>query len=71
MPARLSSDTVFEGGTRYAAQGFDPNDMAVTLALGIPMATYLALDGGSRRWKHLMLLYLPSSLSPPSSASST
>jgi O-antigen ligase len=51
-------DVVFEGGTRYAAEGFDPNDMAVTLALGIPMAAYLAV-AGRRRWHWLMLLYQP------------
>ena len=51
-------DVVFEGGTRYAAEGFDPNDMAVTLALGIPMAVYLAVAGRSR-WRWLVLLYLP------------
>ena len=30
---------------RYAAAGFEPNDMALTLALVIPLAMYLALDG--------------------------
>jgi O-antigen ligase len=29
---------------RYAAEGADPNDLAMTLALGIPMAWFLALD---------------------------
>ena len=29
------------GGARFAAQGFDPNDLGMTLALGIPMAWYL------------------------------
>jgi O-antigen ligase len=51
-------DVMFEGGTRYAAEGFDPNDMALTLALGIPMATYLAV-AGRRRWSYLALAYLP------------
>ncbi len=51
-------DAVFEGGTRYAAEGFDPNDMAVTLALGIPMAAYLSVAGRSG-WRWLILLYLP------------
>jgi O-antigen ligase len=49
---------------RYAADGFDPNDMALYLALGIPMAAYLALSG--RPGKHsgkLALLYLPLALS--------
>lgn len=42
---------------RYAADGFDPNDMAVYVALGIPIAAHLALSGGrARRW---FLWYLP------------
>ncbi len=43
---------------RYAAEGFDPNDMGVYVALGIPMAAYLALAGG-RSGDLLALLYLP------------
>ncbi len=36
---------------RYAAPGFDPNDMGVTLALAIPMALYLdAQTKGRPRW---------------------
>lgn len=36
---------------RYAAAGFDPNDLALTLALSIPFALYLALGGrGAKRW---------------------
>jgi O-antigen ligase len=42
---------------RYSAEAFDPNDMAVTLAIGIPAAAYLAL--GRRRWAWLVLAYLP------------
>jgi O-antigen ligase len=44
--------------SRYAAQGFDPNDLGVTLAIGIPVAGYLAFEGrgtASRLW----LAYLP------------
>jgi len=33
---------------RYAAPGFDPNDMGLTLALAIPMALYL--DAQTRGW---------------------
>jgi len=47
---------------RYAAIGFDPNDMGVTLAIGIPMAVYLALTG-RRRWRYLWLAYVPLALS--------
>jgi O-antigen ligase len=50
--------TALHEGTRYAATSFDANDMSVTLALGIPMAAWLAL--GSGRWRdRLGLLYLP------------
>ena len=50
------------GEPRFAASGYDPNDMGVTLALGIPIATYLAL-AGQRRWRLLWLAYLPLGLS--------
>lgn len=43
---------------RYSADGYDPNDMSVYVALGIPMACYLALAGPHRR-DRLALLYLP------------
>ncbi len=33
---------------RYAASGFDPNDLAVALAIALPMALYLV--GGSGNW---------------------
>jgi O-antigen ligase len=48
---------------RYAGAGFDPNDLGVTLALGIPMAWYLASPAGLdwrhpfRRW--LNIVYIP------------
>lgn len=51
-------DQMYEGGTRFAADSFDPNDMGVTLAIGIPMAAYLALAGG-RRARLLVLGYIP------------
>ena len=31
--------------TRYAATGFDPNDIALTLAVGVPIAWYLGTKG--------------------------
>jgi O-antigen ligase len=43
--------------TRYAAEAYDPNDMAVTLAIGIPAAGYLALVGTRKRY--WALGYLP------------
>jgi O-antigen ligase len=49
---------------RYAADGFDPNDMAVYLAIGIPMAGYLAGAGrAGERLRLLYLLYVPVALS--------
>ncbi len=46
------------GPARFAAPGFDPNEMGVTLALGLPMAAYLAFSGG--RWpRWLTLAYVP------------
>lgn len=48
---------------RYAAAGFDPNDLGVMLALGIPVAWHLALsDGNSTMTQVLRLVnyaYLP------------
>ena len=35
---------------RYAAPGFDPNDLGVTIAIAVPMALYLALRG--RGWHY-------------------
>jgi O-antigen ligase len=36
---------------RYATEGFDPNDLALTLALSLPMAYYLSLTAtGIRPW---------------------
>lgn len=51
-------EAVQEGSVRYAVSGFDVNDIGVTLAVGIPMTTYLAF-AGRRRAAYLALLYLP------------
>jgi O-antigen ligase len=38
---------------RYAAAGFDPNDLGLTVALAIPLALYLALkEPGLLRWAY-------------------
>lgn len=42
---------------RYAADGFDPNDLAFVLALGIPLAWYLALTKESSRLVWIYRLY--------------
>jgi len=47
---------------RYVALGFDPNDMGLTLAIGILMAGYLGLTGEGR-WRRIWLGYLPLALS--------
>jgi O-antigen ligase len=53
-----------EDWNRFAADGYDPNDMSIYLALGIPMAGYLAGDAGpGRRRRLLALLYVPIALS--------
>lgn len=59
----------WEGQARYVARGYDPNDMAVTLAFGIPVAVYLSLAGGRGRWR-LALAYLPLAASAIALASS-
>lgn len=45
---------------RYAALGFNPNDLAVILALGIPMAWYLLRIkwGGQLKWMFLFYPFL-------------
>ncbi len=42
---------------RFAAPGFDPNDLAVIMSLGIPMAGYLAVTAGQRMLRWLYRAY--------------
>ena len=60
------SATGFRGGVRFAASGFDPNDMAMLLTMGIPMAWYLAVSAGENRSSHLLrivnYLYIPGAI---------
>lgn len=51
---------VVSGDGRYSAPGFDPNDLAVTLALGIPMAWHLDLKRNGIRW--LNRLFVPAAV---------
>lgn len=44
---------------RYAAEGFNPNDLGFTLVLAIPMAWYLALTQQNRLLKWVNRLYVP------------
>lgn len=48
---------VSQGDGRYTAPGFDPNDLSVTLVLGIPMAWYLAFS--CRSWVWVNRLFIP------------
>lgn len=48
---------VYQGDGRYTAPGFDPNDLAVTLILAIPVAWYLSIR--MRAWQWLHRLYIP------------
>lgn len=51
---------VRQGDGRYTAPGFDPNDLAVTLVLGIPAAWQVSLQEKVRGW--LFLLYIPAAI---------
>jgi len=55
-----------QGARRFAATGFDANNLGVILALGIPMAWYLAIsENNSKRAylsKSLNYAYLPAAL---------
>jgi O-antigen ligase len=54
--ARGQTTYVYE--TRYVANGYDPNDLGVTLALGIPLAWNIVTS--QRGWKRAAcLFYLP------------
>lgn len=48
---------VSSGDGRISAPGFDPNDLAATLILGIPAAWHLAFRRGRGVWRHG--LYVP------------
>ena len=46
-----------QGDGRITAPGFDPNDLAVTLVLAIPIAWFLSIRKSSYSWVYL--LYIP------------
>jgi O-antigen ligase len=48
--------------TRYVVSQLDPNDLAAMLAIGLPIAWYLALTRKSRSLRWLNILYIPVSL---------
>ncbi len=47
------------GGTRFTALSFDPNELGLTLALGLPMAWYLGVSQPQRRLSWTWHLYIP------------
>lgn len=47
------------GAARFAALNQDPNELGLTLALGLPMAWYISLSQPHRRIAWLWQLYLP------------
>jgi O-antigen ligase len=51
---------VTQGDGRFTGPGFDPNDLAVTLSLGIPIAWYLAFTSRRTIWANR--LYIPCAL---------
>jgi O-antigen ligase len=44
---------------RFSAQGFDPNDLGMTIALGLPMAWYLGMTYRQPLLRWLCRLYIP------------
>jgi len=44
---------------RYAASGWDPNDLGMVLALGIPISWYLSLTTERALWVMINRLYIP------------
>ncbi|MDX1982529.1 MAG: O-antigen ligase family protein [Bryobacteraceae bacterium] len=48
---------VVMGDGRYTAPGFDPNDLAATMTLGIPIAWHLTFT--TAKWRWLNRLYVP------------
>lgn len=54
------SQDIYLGDGRYTAAGLDPNDLAVTLAVGVPFAWHLNVHSGELRW--LNRLYIPAAV---------
>jgi O-antigen ligase len=60
--AFLAGEWQAEFDQRYTAPGFDPNDLGVTLSIGIPIVAYLGLSGRSR-WNYAWFAYFPLAVS--------
>ena len=56
---RLTNESFFRDDARFVALGYNPNDLALTLVLGLPLAWYLAVSGQRTRLAWLNWLYLP------------
>ncbi|HEU4515268.1 MAG TPA: O-antigen ligase family protein [Nocardioidaceae bacterium] len=58
-----SMDPTAGAGDRVTVGTFHPNDVAMIVALGVPVAAYLVVTPGSGRWRFLLVsfgvLYLP------------
>ena len=54
--------TIDPSTIRYSATGFNANEVAIILALGIPMAWYLALSTARRGYWLLYVCYVPLAL---------
>jgi O-antigen ligase len=59
MAGQFLDDSDF---TRYVVSQLDPNDLAAMLAIGLPIAWYLALTHRSNSFRWLNILYIPVSL---------
>lgn len=44
---------------RYSAQGFDPNDIGLTIAIGVPIAWYVGTFLKDKIWSRAFCLYVP------------
>jgi O-antigen ligase len=53
---------VAKAASRFAAEGFDPNDLGMTLALALPMAWYLGMTYRHPVLRWLCRLYIPMGL---------
>lgn len=54
--------TIYSIDTRYVASGFDPNDLALTLVIGIPIAWYISLTTYNSVIMWVCRLYIPLSV---------
>ena len=58
----VAGQSINPSAIRYSATGFNANEMAIILVLGIPMAWYLALSATRRIYTLAFLCYVPVAL---------